>query len=572
MPLLTGIEMLAFQQSLFVSTTPIPGLPELMLDSNLSYKGPAKAVCERYGLEGRVLWIDATANIERYNTEEKIVSLFAKIAESGFNTVVFDVKPISSEMVYPSAFAPKLTEWKGKILGEFDPLGPASREARKNRLNFFVSMNAFADGHRLVNRGPGFNRPDEQSVIYEPTPLLRVGGEVFEIASKPDDARISVGSEPIKTNPDVSTFSFPVSKFGVALTTESNAPKGGFFVNASGSAVERLKAVYKPGEKVAFDSKASFVRIGESQDKQIPLMTSPTNPSVRRRLFDLAKEVVTKYDIDGIIYDDRLRYTGINGDFTELARSMFEQSVGARLNWPDDVYKFTYNYNNGLVRGIRPGKYYESWLTWRANVLKYFAKDVRDAIRKIKPNVQLGVYAGSWFGDYQQYGNNWSAPAVEAGFWFMTPEYKRSGMAPFLDFLITGCYYPTATIYDAMTEGRGIGNTVEAAGDLSYRAAHDQTFVYAGLSLIDFKDNPEGLTRSIQAAVATTNGVMVFDLSHDIEPMWPVFAKAFAKPKRAPHAQAGFLSEARRLRIAMDRKGVKEPPIIIAAGSAGVGF
>jgi hypothetical protein len=568
-----GLLILATQQTRFQSTTPIPGLPPLILDSFLNnYKGPAKQVCEKYGLEGRVLWIDATANIERYNTEEKIIALVDRIRQSGFNTIVFDVKPLSSEMVYPSKFAPKLQEWKGKQLGDFDPLGPMCREARKHKLNIYVSMNAFCDGHRLVNRGPGFQRPDEQSVIYEPTPIIRINGEVFEVSAKPEAGKVTVSTDALTLPEGQTGYSIACNKRGVMLAEGALLPKGGYFIHTLGNATDKLKSLHGPGTSVEFDSTATFVRIGESQDKQYPLMTSPTNPSVRRRLMDIAKEVVTGYDIDGIIYDDRLRYTGLNGDFSELTRSMFEQAVSAKLNWPDDVFKYTYSYSGGLQKGVRPGKYYDRWMTWRANILKNFAKDARATIKAIRPKVSLGVYAGSWYGDYQQYGNNWAAPAVEAGFWFMTPEYRQSGMAPALDFLVTGCYYPTATVYDAMGEARGIGNTVEASGNLSYRAVHDQTFVYAGLSLMDFKENPEGLTKAIQAAVATTNGVMVFDLSHDIEPMWAVFEKAFAKSKRAPHASEGYLLETRRLRNAMDRKGLKEPPLIIAAGSAGIGF
>jgi hypothetical protein len=573
MILTPSLLLLLAQQTRFQPATPIAGLPPIILDSVLNnFRGPAMQVCQKYGLEGRVLWIDATANIERYNTEEKIVALAARIRQSGFNTVVFDVKPLSSEMVYPSKFAPKLTEWRGKNLGDYDPLGPMCREARKNGLNIYVAMNSFCDGHRLVNRGPGFERPDEQSVVYEPSPVLRAGAETFEIGTKPEEGKVTLTTEPQKLAEGQVGVSIPVNKRGIMLAEGAALPKGGYYVQTVGGLTERLKTAFVPGNGFELDSMAKFVRIGESADKQYPLMTSPTNPSVRRRLKELAVEVATNYDIDGLIYDDRLRYTGLNGDFAELTRSMFEQSVGAKLNWPDDVFKYTYVYNGGLQRGVRPGKYYDRWMMWRANVLKYFAKEIRGTLKAVKPKLSFGVYAGSWYGDYQQYGNNWAAPAAEAGFWFMTPEYRESGMAPVLDFLITGCYYPTATVYDAMSEARGIGNTVEAAGNLSYRAVHDQTFVYAGLSLMDFKENPEGLTKAIQTAVATTNGVMVFDLSHDIEPMWPVFEKAFAKFKRAPHASEGYLVETRRLRNAMDRKGVKEPPIVIAAGSAGIGF
>ena len=38
--------------------------------------------------------LDATANLDRINTEEKITALVQKIKETGFNTLVLDVKPI----------------------------------------------------------------------------------------------------------------------------------------------------------------------------------------------------------------------------------------------------------------------------------------------------------------------------------------------------------------------------------------------------------------------------------------------------------------------------------------------
>lgn len=570
MPIISGLALIASAQSRFKPVSTLPGLPPIMIDSRLDYRGPTRQVASKYGLEGRVLWIDATANVDRYNTVEKIIALVAKIKESGFNTIVFDVKPISSEVVYPSKFAPKLLEWKGKILGDFDPLGPMSVEARKNKLSFYVSMNAFCDGHRLVNRGPGFNRPDEQSVVYESKPMIRVGDFIYTYSAKPSTSTVSL----LTALPnDGQTYGFPCDRFGNLLADGAPLPKGGYWVVSQGLGAASLASMRSSITKVEILSQPSFVRIGQSSDKQYPLMTSPTNPSVRLRLMDMLTELTTNYDMDGVIFDDRLRYTGLNGDFTDVTRSMFEQHVKAKLNWPNDVFEYSYSFTNGVMnKGVRPGKYYDAWMAWRASILQGFVREARTHIRKIKPTLQLGVYAGSWYGDYQQYGNNWASPAMDAGFWFLTPEYKKTGFSPDLDFLITGCYYQNATIYDAMTEGKGIGATIEAAGNLSYRGTHDETWVYAGLSLADFKDNAPGLEKALQAAVGTTNGVMVFDLSHDIEPMWPVFQRAFSFSKIAPHSNPAYLAEARALRKTREKAGFIEPPIVIAAGSAGVGF
>ncbi len=65
---------------------------------------------------------------------------------------------------------------------------------------------------------------------------------------------------------------------------------------------------------------------------------------------------------------------------------------------------------------------------------------------------------------------------------------------------------------------------------------------------------------------------MVFDLSHDIEPMWPVFEKAFARQATAPHAVKGLLDLVRQKRRRLDAMGVPDPPVPISAGSSGIGF
>jgi hypothetical protein len=383
-----------------------------------------------------------------------------------------------------------------------------------------------------------------------------------DLPDKPNNGFLLV----IRANGDV------VEGYEDILPTRANlvVPRGGMILYGEGQAATFLRSNATPGGRVELDSASKFVRIGDSTDKQYPLMTSPTNPSVRRRLIDLAREFVVRYRVAGIIYDDRLRYTGINGDFTEIARTQFEQVVGKRLQWPDDIYKATYSWNG--TRGLRPGPYYDRWMTWRAQVIKDFIGQVRSSMRQVRPDAQLGVYAGSWYGEYSTYGNNWASNDLEAGFWFLDKNYAQTGLAGDIDLLVTGCYYKVPTVFEALIRGKGIGATVESAGYLSYRAVRDKTWVYAGISLSDFKDNPEDLAASLQAAVQTTNGVMVFDLSHDIEPMWPVFERAFRINRIAPTTQPGFLTEIRRRRQWSDSGGKKDPPIIINNGSPGVGF
>ncbi len=564
----------------FVRRSVLPALAPITLDRESLFEGPTKLIARKYGLQARILWIDATANIERTNTGAKIVLLVDRIRRAGFNTIVLDVKPLSGQTIYPSAFAPKLREWRGgRVLPEgFDPVAVFAREARRSGLVLFGAMNAFADGHRLVNVGPGFDRPAEQSVVYEAAPLVRAGSATYPASAEGERFKVGVTG---------AARSLPGT--GFCVTTRANGtvvdgyelgipnaptptvPKGGYVLFGEGGAAEFLRTNAKPGARVGMDSSARFVRLPESGDKQIPLMTQPTNPVVRGRLVNLAQEFVRNYDVAGIVYDDRLRYTGMDGDFSPATRAEFERRVGRPLRWPDDVFKFTYTLGMPLGNrpaGIEPGPYYAQWMAFRPQVLKEFVGEIRSAMRAVRPGAQLGVYAGSWYGEYPALGNNWADPGFEGGFWANDRAYSAAGLAPSLDLLVTGCYYPTPTIFDAMRAGRSIGATVESAGTLSYRAARDATWTAAGISLADFKDDPEGLEACLQAAAASTNGVMCFDLSHDIEPLWPVFERAFRVSAAAPYGRASFLEEVRRRRATMP---TVYPRTIVSGGAAGAG-
>jgi hypothetical protein len=543
------------------------GLPPVTIDSLNDGVGLAQQLARHKGLQGRMLWIDGTANIDRVNTAQKVHDLIAKIKSVGFNTIVYDVKPISGQVLYQSKIAPKIESWKGKVLPlDFDPLEAMSHEAKAQGIELLVSLNAFSEGHSLFKVGPGYEHPEWQSVIYDPSYEARAGGISISVGSKPNEAprgdSISVFTDPAKAPAGGHLYALDKS------SRLSDSSEGAILLLGAGDGEKFLKAAV--GAVIFFDTAAKFVPISEHPEQQYPLMTNLNNPEVQKRGLAIVEEIMRNYPVDGVLYDDRLRYGGLNADFSELTRGMFEAYVGKKLSWPDDVFKYTIT--PALVRGIRPGRYYEAWMAWRALQMRNWVARVRETVKRVRPGGVFGIYAGSWYGEYPQFGSNYAADSVDAGFWFLTNTYRKTGFASQLDVLVTGCYYPTATIYESMTKGRPIGQTVEAAGQLSNRLARDQAWTYAGLTLDMFKGDPGGLANALQAACASTQGVMVFDLSHDIEPMWPVFAAAFGTVRRAPHQVVGLIDVARKKRAAYDRMGVKDMPVPIAAGSGGVGF
>lgn len=576
-------EKVAAARPRFELASPLPGVPGVMMDSHLNGVGLAQQTARAQGLQARILWVDATANIDRYNTPEKIQTLMARVQKAGFNTVVLDVKPISGQVIYPSALAPKLTEWRGKTLpADFDPVPHFITNAKQHGLGIYASLNAFSEGHRMFLVGPGYAKTDQQTILYETQNVVKsTDGKTFPLATKLDT--LQPGTVGVFTNLSKLPADFTE---GFILTLRPNGrvadgyqfvkggpmptmPRGGSLVVGAGEAGEFLADSAEPGRLVQFDTKPLYVPISERPEQQYPLMMNINHPAVQQYAFDIASEVVRNYAFDGIIYDDRLRYAGINADFSDLTKKLFEEQIGKAINWPDDVFKFTVNPN--LSRGQKPGPYYDEWMAFRADRIRQFVAGIRTQIAKVRPGTQLGIYAGSWYGEYPNIGSNWASDAVASGFWFSTPAYQKTGFASEIDFFISGCYYPVPTIHEAMSRGANPGLTVEAAGALTNRMVGDQTWAYAGIALSTLNNDPEVLGDVLQAACASTQGVMVFDLSHDIDQYWDTFERAFALPRPAPHSVRGLISDVRRKRAAYRAAGKADPPVIIIAGGAGTG-
>lgn len=573
---------------------PFPNLPAVPLDEDNNGVGIAQQMTRQRGLQGRILWIDATANIERVNTAEKIATLVTRIKSVGFNTIVFDVKPIIGYTLYPSAYAPKLVDWvrPGRtqtLPPNFDPLKEMVAQTKLQGIGLIINLNAFSEGHREFMRGPGFDKPEWQTVLYDVqtrikrdvsgTPSYPVMDRANFAPRSPDD--LALYTDLTKLKPGANDLIALLDARGVVLaqlsgasmaTVSPNLPTGGAaLVAATPASANFLRLNASPGYKMLLDTSPIYIPAAQRPDRQIPLMVNPHSPEVRKRILDMLTEVATNYEVDGVTFDDRLRYAGLNADFSVETRRQFEQYIGKPVRWPDDVFRYEVVWPS-LERHEVPGPLYDAWLTFRAlNLRNWLAEAIR-TIKTIRPQATVSTYVGSWYPDYPEFGANWAADDLQAGYRFLNESYRKTGWSGLVDFVMTGCYYPTATLSEAATKGLNIGESVEAAGQFSNRAVNDQTFVYAGIALDKFKGRGEDLKKVLQAAAATTQGIMVFDLSHDIEPMWAIFAEAFQRPAAAPHQVSGLVDELRTQKAARKASGVPDPPVILYRGASGTGF
>lgn len=557
-------------------------LPPVRVDTRMAKYGVAQEMAAQQNLQARMLWIDATANLDRVNSAEKIDTLVNKIADAGFNTVVYDVKPIVGRTTYPSALGDRLTAWReARMDPNFDPMPEFVKTARARGLGLYVALNAFSEGHLFAKQqaGPnspfgdpgwGYRHPELQSVIYVAHPTL--GGLRLHPSVDPAawDTPLAIFSK-IPTQ----TITGPTATVDANLrviATQEGLPAtlaAGQRLLVGRAAGHGFIASLAPGATLSLGSEAAWMRTGEA-DNQVPLMMNPHLKANQDRAISFLKELADKYDIDGLIYDDRLRFNGIEGDFSDEAKAQFEARIGQPVRWSQDIYTVTFNAD--LTRGIQPGRYYDAWLAWRAEEMTKFVLRVRNEVATPGSGIQFATYVGSWYGDYPKVGVNYGSDKLQAGFPFLTRDYQATGFARHLDFLITGCYYRVGTIYEAMMRGRPTGHTVEAASLMSNRLADGDTWTYAGIMLSNFDARPQDLPAALQAAAATSQGIMIFDLSHNIDKFWPYFEQGFRHPATAPHTRPDLLTKLRQAREAQRKRGDMPAPFPMFEGATGTGW
>ena len=373
-------------------------------------------------------------------------------------------------------------------------------------------------------------------------------------------------------------------------------PAGVGVLLGTGAGAHFLRASACPGNRLVFQTTAACVPIEERPEQQIPLMTNPRSAQVRRHILSRVEEIVRGYPIDGTMFDDRLRYAGIHAGVSEETRRQCDQDRGLGPTGPDDVFRWEMGFPQ-IARQVVPGSHYDAWLLWRALTIRNFVAQAARTVRSIRPTATVsadagscyGVYsepagdspslpadAGSWYGEYPACGANWAADDSRAGFRFLTDSCRRTGFAGLLDWLATGRASPA--IARALAAGAIPGASVEAAGQLSNPAASDQTWTCAGITLTDYSGRPEVLRHALQAAAATTQGIIVFDLPHcelpatASEQFWAVFGEAFREPAVPPHAVPGLPVQVRREKAERKARGVADPPVIIHGGIPGTGL
>jgi uncharacterized lipoprotein YddW (UPF0748 family) len=548
------------------------------------------------GAQGRLMWIDGTANLFRTikdkngsatidytTTREGVADAVRRCRAAHINTLVVDVKPVSGQVLYNSKIAPRMKEWKGRRVPDFDVLAAFVEEGHKAGLQVDASINILSEGHKYYSVGPAYAHPDWQSVVYT----------VDRGIVAPDDARLSVrvpdepddpDKPPILTDEDA-IMGGEANRAMVGLESEAReknliggaegtpfgkqvnflldstnrvtgivdsallgdepltAPEGGRLVPATRDADRAwISQHLRPGSILRFDQRVVRTPIAQAPSEQIACFVNPLNQDVRRYELDLVRELVSNYAIDGLVLD-RCRFSNLYNDFSNQTRAAFERWLGRPVSrWPEEIFAFALTPGDDMTYG----KLFRPWLEFRAQVIRDFVADVARTARALKPNLLLGTYVGSWYPSYYAVGVNWGSEKTGLRYPWFTPDYPRTGYAEFFDWVCTGCYYSVPTREDARRDGQNERETVEYAADLSSGAVANGAFVYAGVNAPDYIGRPDAFLRALDAAARQTQGWMIFDLTYiNRYDWWSALERAFPKDVLPPDNLPELLSTVR---------------------------
>lgn len=518
----------------------------------------ARTLTLNLGQQARVMWVDATANIDRIKTPEGVHDIVEHCKKANITTIVLDVKPVVGEVLFNSKIATHLTSWKGKRYPDFDTLAAFVAECKEAGIELCTSFNVLGEGHKYFNRGLAYRKVDWQSVTYVVERALIAQDNArlpMRAETDPEDA-----NKPTVHGDDFVVEPTPAAGNQLAVLLDGDrhvagaidpallgdeplvAPEDGRLLELSGPAMDWANQHIRAGDVTRYEAVGRRVPVTEASSEKIAAFINPLHPEARRYEINLMKEVARNYPVDGIVFD-RMRYSNLYNDYSDITRAAFEQWLGKKLSrWPDDVIRF----NPVPGEPPRRGRYYRQWLEFRARVIREFVREATEELRAVRPELVFGTYVGSWYTEYYGVGVNWGSDKFPVRAGWATPTYNETGIAEFLDWISTGCYYPIASRDEARALGREEGGTVEAAAELSMIAVANSVPVYAGLYALNYQGNPDGFARAISVACKKSQGVMIFDISYIYDyNWWGLLEQAFPQPSIPPHKNPGITSQLR---------------------------
>jgi hypothetical protein len=411
-------------------------------------------------------------------------------------------------------------------------LGTIVREAHARGMRVDAAVNSFGEGFTPLRVGPAFEHPEWQATAYLGTrPVQAPDGTAYDLTG----VDVPRGENDLVLFTPATGATTKTSRWGVEVAVVDGRavdgrdrsagdtdpgpvpiPPGGYALSGHGAAGRWLAQALPVGAAVTIGPVRT--RMAPSSSHSIFAFVNPADPQVYGYEMAIIYEVLTRYDVDGIILD-RTRYQDISEDFSSLSRAGFEAFIGRRVpRWPQDVYTYV---PSGYWVARVPGPLYREWLGYRANTIRAYTRAVEHLVHTLKPHVAVGMYVGAWYPVYYEEGVNWASPQVQPPYPWIGPEWIRAGLAPLLDYLMIGLYYRPVTVAEALASRHDPEISIQGGALLALSLVREETPLVGSL-LVPLYDRDAGrFTRAVEMSQRVTHGAMLFDLIYlNADDLW----------------------------------------------------
>lgn len=478
----------------------------------------------------KMLWVDNEADPLALASREKVSVLLDKAKNAGFNVIVPDTRNWHGLAFYKSKIAPRPTP---SYPQDFDFLATVTDEAHKRGMLVHAGLNVFVEGAKdpTTRIGAAWDHPEWQAVVYDR--LVKVAaGDGLTTFARGVDQRATSGVSVLTphygkrypredvgrtTAPKTVRPGFVATVADSCVTTvvrEAELTTAGIDIPANGYVLLLADATSSPplqvGQSVTIAAETVMLPEAEYPGGML-LYTNPAHPDVQKRNLEIIAEVLSDYDIDGVILD-RVRFDSFKVDFSDLSRTLFEKATGKPVaKWPEDICVPA---NPLTGEPMAPGARFDDWVAWRASVIRSFMEKARETVDRHEKK-HLGDYVGAWYDTYWEVGANWADASFDpnrADAWTGTgidlklpAGYAKAGYAQMLDYLSPGVYYSAVRRDEAPVPGKSI----EGALDVVQRVTGGHLPLVPGIYVPNLKTD-ELHEAAIRMCIEKTGGVMVF--------------------------------------------------------------
>lgn len=265
---------------------------------------------------------------------------------------------------------------------------------------------------------------------------------------------------------------------------------------------------------------------------------NPTNSIIQDYELSIINEIVTRYNIDGIVFKNFSFEP--DGDFSLTTKGKFEEYLGTSItNYPGDIFRWQ-QVSDSTYSKIR-GSYFNKWVEFKNKIIYDFFTKVKNLIHSKNPTLKLYCFNSDLHLKSIEKGVNEASLISDPSIFgdYYSPSLINFSILPFINSYMAGYYY-----YDIDSNDiNDFNNYVQENPYLNLRLKDmSKTISYhlgeikeitkqekpiiSGINVFNYKDKGELLKKAIIFAYNKSDGIMFYDASLIHEYGWWAFIKS----------------------------------------------